>query len=423
LPVDLFGRRGHPTAQDVTVTFSVDMTAVDPLGDPVSICGGTAPLTWTPGDNPLTDPEPDLMYTIDLLFPAGTDSVVEYKYVNGDQWESIANRTFTIDDSNPTQTLPIDVFDTPPAFKRMPASKILIARGTSMAAMEVIAELDPAVASWTDASVPENGTQYYYAISVESDGEQSPWQFTGPVSSQPNVPAILLAGWLGSSPSASGGGALSLYAMAAPATEDGAEVSGVEIYYEGVATGAFLPDLGNGLYGMDLAIDPCVLAPMELKFGLAAVNADGAVSDLWPDLFLLGAGGAAKRAWRAPSWWHSIGLPADPDAPVVYAAGYGPTVIVNGFATQVVFQAVVTDPQGDLASVQLALNKTQIGIELRDDGLNGDAMAGDMIFTFVLELLPEHTADLDNTVLPFEIVATDVMGHTSDFWPYLLIRE
>ena len=90
------------TTQDVTVTFSVNMTLVTPA-DTVSIAGDFN--DWTSGVNIMSDDDMDGIYTIDILFPAGSERYHEFKFVNGNDWETINNRSFIIDDSAPTQVL------------------------------------------------------------------------------------------------------------------------------------------------------------------------------------------------------------------------------------------------------------------------------------------------------------------------------
>jgi hypothetical protein len=101
------------TSQDVTVTFHLCLTTgVTTTGD-VCVTGGPAELTgWGTGVTMLqTCPSlsPGL-YEVDVLFPAGSNPYVEYKYRKDDcvTWESTGNHSFTIDDSGATQDLPLD---------------------------------------------------------------------------------------------------------------------------------------------------------------------------------------------------------------------------------------------------------------------------------------------------------------------------
>jgi len=100
--------------QDVTVTFSVDMSTyaeADPFSI-ISLQGDKPPLDWSPGSTPMADPDGDNIWTVDIVFPEGTGREVQYKYTAGDDpwyWEPFgSNREFEIDDSSPTQVLNID---------------------------------------------------------------------------------------------------------------------------------------------------------------------------------------------------------------------------------------------------------------------------------------------------------------------------
>jgi hypothetical protein len=102
------------TEQDVTVTFQVDVACLDTswyhglvyfAGD---FCG------WGGCDptRQMSDPDGDLIYEGSYTIPAGSNPSAQYKYNNDNcTWESIGNRSFVIDDSSPTQILPIDIWD------------------------------------------------------------------------------------------------------------------------------------------------------------------------------------------------------------------------------------------------------------------------------------------------------------------------
>ncbi len=89
------------TTQDVTVTFNLDMTYTTPA-DTISLAGDFN--DWTTGINILQNTQ-GMLYTVSVLFPAGSERYHEFKFVNGQEWESINNRSFIIDDSSPTQVL------------------------------------------------------------------------------------------------------------------------------------------------------------------------------------------------------------------------------------------------------------------------------------------------------------------------------
>jgi hypothetical protein len=108
------------TSQDVTVTFRMCITTGFSTTGDVCVTGGPPELTgWGTGVTMLqTCPSlsPNL-YQVDVLFPAGSNPFVEYKYRKDDcvNWESTGNHSFFIDDSGTLQDLPVDgwEFNTP----------------------------------------------------------------------------------------------------------------------------------------------------------------------------------------------------------------------------------------------------------------------------------------------------------------------
>ncbi|MBM3324098.1 MAG: T9SS type A sorting domain-containing protein [Calditrichaeota bacterium] len=104
------------TMQDVTVTFRVDMACLDYswYNGLVYFTGDGPGWNWVPCDpsRQMSDPDGDFIYEGQFTFPAGSNPSVQYKYNKGScDWEGGANRTFVIDDSGPTQILPIDIWD------------------------------------------------------------------------------------------------------------------------------------------------------------------------------------------------------------------------------------------------------------------------------------------------------------------------
>jgi len=99
---------GSPTSIDVTITFQVNMSLVSPVYD-VFVAGTFN--GWTPGEIILTDPDQDSIYVGDYTIPEGSNPMQEYKFINGSDWEYIGNRSFIVDDSSPTQVLPVVYFN------------------------------------------------------------------------------------------------------------------------------------------------------------------------------------------------------------------------------------------------------------------------------------------------------------------------
>jgi hypothetical protein len=99
------------TSQDVTVRFHMCLTSgIETTGD-VCITGSHPALTdWGNGvAMVLTCPSQDpKLYQVDVLFPAGSNPYVEYKFRKDgcDTWEGGGNHSFTIDDSGSFYDIP-----------------------------------------------------------------------------------------------------------------------------------------------------------------------------------------------------------------------------------------------------------------------------------------------------------------------------
>jgi hypothetical protein len=93
------------TSQDVTVRFTMCLTSGVETSGGVCVVGSQAPIgDWSQGvamslSCPSQDPN---LYQADVLFPAGSNPYVEYKYQKDDcvTWESTGNHSFTIDDTD-----------------------------------------------------------------------------------------------------------------------------------------------------------------------------------------------------------------------------------------------------------------------------------------------------------------------------------
>ena len=96
------------SVQDVTVTFQVDMNLVPTVGA-VAIAGSFN--SWTIPGEIMSDDDMDGIYTIDILMPSGSPINEQYKYLNGDVYEDIENRSFVLNDSVTEQVLPVDYFN------------------------------------------------------------------------------------------------------------------------------------------------------------------------------------------------------------------------------------------------------------------------------------------------------------------------
>ena len=104
------------TARDVTVTFRVDINCLALLYRYGGIYVAGDFQGWAACTSGMTDGDNDGVYETSVLFPAGSNPSVQFKYnrsgYDGCQWESFAgNRSFIIDDTQPTNILPVVYWD------------------------------------------------------------------------------------------------------------------------------------------------------------------------------------------------------------------------------------------------------------------------------------------------------------------------
>lgn len=104
------------TSRDVAVTFSVDMNCVNPILFTGGVFFTGDFLGWSTcnPNGAMSDVDADGIWEGTFVFPGGSNTNVQFKFQSNDGtsciWECGGNRTFVIDDSNPTQTLDLQVF-------------------------------------------------------------------------------------------------------------------------------------------------------------------------------------------------------------------------------------------------------------------------------------------------------------------------
>ncbi len=96
----LFILIGNAKAAKVTISFQVDMRSAKVTDkSTVGVRGSTSPLSWKK-TFPLTDADNDGIFTGDLTFDNGSNATVEYKYIQGENWEDInGDRTFLLNEN------------------------------------------------------------------------------------------------------------------------------------------------------------------------------------------------------------------------------------------------------------------------------------------------------------------------------------
>lgn len=104
--------------QDILVTFQVDLSAF--CNDQIDSVKATGTFTgWNAGSGALnlTDTDGDLIFTGNYLFQAGTVENQEFKFINflngnvNPNWESVANRILTLDETVADSTLNVVFFN------------------------------------------------------------------------------------------------------------------------------------------------------------------------------------------------------------------------------------------------------------------------------------------------------------------------
>jgi hypothetical protein len=105
------------TSRAVTVTFQMCLPESVSTTGTVCVIGNQEPLgAWSTGVN-MNQPCPDTSpktYSVDVTFPSGSPTLVEYKYKKDDcgTWEdAISNRQLVLSDASPTQVVPLDVWN------------------------------------------------------------------------------------------------------------------------------------------------------------------------------------------------------------------------------------------------------------------------------------------------------------------------
>ncbi|MBN1593900.1 MAG: S8 family serine peptidase [Candidatus Coatesbacteria bacterium] len=108
--------------------------------------------------------------------------------------------------------------------------------------------------------------------------------------------------------------------------------------------------------------------------------------------------------------------------PVIEEASFGDSYISQADGGNLIITAKVSTPDArtDISKVELYFEGAPTGLLMRDDGLEGDSIAGDGIYTYSIFIFPGMFASGQYLV---GIAATDSSGKTSDMWPYLTVKD
>jgi hypothetical protein len=115
----------------------------------------------------------------------------------------------------------------------------------------------------------------------------------------------------------------------------------------------------------------------------------------------------------------------DETGPAIVYAGYGETYLTAATPADLVIEVGVADLDGDVAQIDLSLNGVAGTAQFHDDGVGGDRVANDGIWTAVEPNVQFGPAEFVFTGQPspfngyWEVKATDAMANVSALWPYL----
>ncbi|MCD6327376.1 PQQ-binding-like beta-propeller repeat protein [bacterium] len=105
--------------------------------------------------------------------------------------------------------------------------------------------------------------------------------------------------------------------------------------------------------------------------------------------------------------------------PRVWMAGYYGTHISERFGGKFHVVAYCTDPDNDIAVVQLCYNGLPM-VDLKDDGNSYDGLAGDGVYAYYSDV---EAGSICSGNYTFEVIATDYEGNHSNVWPYVTIDD
>ena len=269
-----------------------------------------------------------------------------------------------------------------------------------------------------------DGYLFHYKRADETEDVWLPsrhTKFPGPIVSDLG-PSILAAGFQPSC--ASAGSPTEMRVVAYIDHPLGSEaVEHVEVLYNGQPTGIVLNDdgargdetVGDSMFTCALELPPGTVEPGgSYPLEMVARDVNGNESTPWPLL-------PSTTSRRSHSTAYSLSQYSlawtDDRAPEIIMGGSALRKLDPNAAAYLRLIAVVDHPDGASAIQQVSVHIKGIatGLYLTDDGTSGDELAGDGIFTLVLQ--PPEVDVWGGSVL--ELLATDYDGNSSLVFPYL----
>ncbi len=215
------------------------------------------------------------------------------------------------------------------------------------------------------------------------------------------------------------------------------DVESVDMTYGGIETGMRLYDdgsngdlfAGDNIYTMRFPIGGATVDAQKFLLGLEARDEAGNTGK-WPE-FIVHSNQDSMPACTPAELLdaaHIItsmansnaGFPQEGMRPCIFLAGYWNSILNTEEGGEFTFMAYIPRLQNFITSVEIYYGGMPVGLQLIDNGSQGDIYPGDGIYTLKIEDIPPGTPSDEYL---FELKATDSEGAESGLWPYLTVWE
>ena len=178
-------------------------------------------------------------------------------------------------------------------------------------------------------------------------------------------------------------------------------------------------------YDIDLQAKHCLTSPRHPSWVWVpiALSTDGAATwqfDRAPYLYNDASAMYSVHTLMGPDWLPCLISPSEVDGIWTHVEDMPPRIMMAGShydpaASMLHFNAWATDPKGpqDVETVEILYEGGETGIQLHDDGTQGDANALDGVFSLVIPV----KADDPVVNIPYSLIAKDKSGFVSRSWP------
>lgn len=272
-----------------------------------------------------------------------------------------------------------------------------------------------------------DGYRFHYKTSNQTDHVWLPSEHT--YISGPDValrgPTILAAGFEPSSFSSSEGTELSIKCYVDHPAGPSA-VERVELLYDDISTGIVLNDsgesgdaaAGDSVFSYELTLSSYAISQASYLLSIAAWDYDGNRSSDWP--FIPGETSFRSTPRAIAGGVLSVTM-SETTHPQIKLSGASVRKLDPDGPAYLRLIALVAHPEGPSAiqRVSVLFEGLDSGLVLKDDGMSGDDLAGDSIYSMAMEVPAVNSRN--GAVL--ELIATDTDGNASDLSPYLWVTQ